>query len=257
MTEIDQFKGLFDNPALRRWWLLYKALECKPLDRAIELARTADDFITDSASNHLNATARPDAIVASSALETEQELAAAAGAISTEKKGPTGRREAKAGLPTELRHQLIDRLAAGAQNTELAAEFNLAPKQVQGVRIGCAREIAQRRSPPDEAKQSASRPPVTSASADEVVRYLRQQDDVVVRQTDGTFLVNGRFQLQFSELVSRANRMRSRQGKPNFELTGHLTKEVDGSANGHPLFWTPTEPNASDGLGTPSSSFKL
>ncbi len=50
----------------------------------------------------------------------------------------------------------------------------------------------------------------------EVVRYLRQQDDVVVHQGNGMFLVNGRFHLRTSELVDKANRIRQRQNKPLF-----------------------------------------
>ncbi len=50
----------------------------------------------------------------------------------------------------------------------------------------------------------------------EVVRYLRQQDDVVVPEGNGIFLVNGRLRLETSELVDKANRMRSRQNQPLF-----------------------------------------
>ena len=49
-------------------------------------------------------------------------------------------------------------------------------------------------------------------SIEEVVRFLRRQDDVVVRQNDGEFLVNGRFRLDIAQLVERANRMRARYG---------------------------------------------
>src|SRR5205814_5531553 len=89
-------------------------------------------------------------------------------------------------------------------------------KQVQGVRMGCAREIAKRRTAlaahsPAPAKQQQ----VTGATAsiDEIVRYLRQQDDVVVPQEDGGYLVNGRFRMTAAELTLRANRMRTRQRK--------------------------------------------
>jgi len=74
---------------------------------------------------------------------------------------------------------------------------------------------------------------------DEVVRYLRQQDDVVVPQGPGEFLLNGRFRMETTELVSRANRMRSRQGKPAFQWNGKAPAALDAvrPSVGHPIFW--------------------
>ena len=54
-----------------------------------------------------------------------------------------------------------------------------------------------------------------------------QQDDVVVPQGPGEFLLNGRFHMDTTELVSRANRMRSRQGKPAFQLNGQAPGAAD------------------------------
>jgi hypothetical protein len=66
---------------------------------------------------------------------------------------------------------------------------------------------------------------------------LRQQDDVVVAQEKGEFLVNGRFRMRLEELVTRANRIRARQGKSKFDVTGSTTVHPGMSrANGHPLF---------------------
>jgi hypothetical protein len=85
--------------------------------------------------------------------------------------------------------------------------------------MGSARRIAERRkrSLDDSNSEGAAAIP---ASEDDVVRYLRQQDEVVVRSEDGVFCLNGRFRLELSELVSKANRMRTRQGKPTFALIG-------------------------------------
>ena len=52
--------------------------------------------------------------------------------------------------------------------------------------------------------------------AEDVVRYLRQRDDVVVQTADGAFLVNGRFRETLEELVERANRIRARLCLPRF-----------------------------------------
>src|ERR1051325_5943385 len=38
-------KCTFQEPARRRAWLLCKALECVPLDRALDLARMAEQFV--------------------------------------------------------------------------------------------------------------------------------------------------------------------------------------------------------------------
>ena len=47
------------------------------------------------------------------------------------------------GTPTP--EQLLERLAQGARNAELASDFGLSTRQVQGIRMGSAREIARRR----------------------------------------------------------------------------------------------------------------
>jgi ATP-binding cassette subfamily B protein RaxB len=49
------------------------------------------------------------------------------------------------GLSADQRERLLDGLAGGAKNIELAHEFGLSPRQVQGVRLGSAQEIALRR----------------------------------------------------------------------------------------------------------------
>jgi hypothetical protein len=54
--------------------------------------------------------------------------------------------------------------------------------------------------------------------ADDIVRYLRQQDDVVVPTADGTYLVNARFLETLDQLVTRANRIRARRKLTQFRL---------------------------------------
>lgn len=44
---VDPLRRL-DELATRRSWLLYKALECLPLDQAIDLARAAKAFVAES-----------------------------------------------------------------------------------------------------------------------------------------------------------------------------------------------------------------
>ena len=86
------------------------------------------------------------------------------------------------------------------------------------------------------------------AIIDDIVRYLRQQDDVVVLQEDGGYLVNGRFRMTASELVARANRMRTRQRKPAFEVANGALPSGASAAKSHPLFWE--QPPANEPLVT-------
>jgi hypothetical protein len=236
MNDQAELIGLVDNPPARRLWLLYNALRHMPFDRAIELARSADAFVTGSRPDEHVSDARVDA-EASEVLERSEQLAEETSSTASVEQ-PTTTKRARLALPTEHRERLLERLAQGAKNAELAAEFGVSSKQVQGLRIGCAREIAQRR---DRfgSKEPADLDQISPATPVEViVRYLRQQDDVVVPQESGDFLVNGRFQMSLRDLIARANRMRSRQGKTAFEsLSEKPVEKKNRSVNGHPLFW--------------------
>jgi len=212
-VEVDK---LFDQPAHRRWWLLVKALECTTFDLALELARAAEDFVTPAIANEIESSSLAvgssvAAVMPYSNHECSKHAEVKAGVTLNQQKHTT--------LPVtpDQREELLNRLAGGAKNGELASEFGLTPKQVQGIRMGAAREITIRRSSVERSQDQSA---TVTASVDEVVLYLRQQDDVVVRDQDGGFLVNGRFHLGRSELVAKANCMRRRQNKPLFELYG-------------------------------------
>jgi hypothetical protein len=178
--------------------------------------------------------------------EDPKEPEAAIDQISTGSALPAKRPAERDGLvlSDDDRDRLLGRLADGARNAELAAEFGISAKQVQGVRMGCAREIARRRAAPtDQASNQDDQDSTATASIDEIVRYLRQQDDVVVPQEDGGYMVNGRFRLSAAELMARANRMRSRERKPAFQMhsTDHQIRRRSGPT-GHPLFWADSPP---------------
>jgi len=91
------------------------------------------------------------------------------------------------------------------------------------------------------------------ASPEDIVRYLRQQDDVVVPDGESAFLVNGRFRLGLSELVQRANKMRLRQGKAEFRLSPEapVQSRVRAiSTSRHTIFWEEKSPSERDAAQT-------
>ena len=241
MTTIDP-QWLIDNSAARRLWLLLQAAQSQPFDKAIELARSAEAFlmgtaveaITEPRGAPISVAARPEGPTEQVADKTS--VAAAA-----------DRRSARNGLALaeDQRDRLLERLAEGARNAELAGEFGISAKKIQGFRMGCAREIARRRAKLDEqVPDPADREQVTeTASIDDIVRYLRQQDDTVVLQEDGGYLVNGRFRLSAAELTARANRMRSRQRKLPFGMSSTgFPLDTSAGPRSHPLFWEEPAP---------------
>src|SRR5215472_15286681 len=85
MTEITvneprDFAMLYEDSNRRRFWLLFKALECDRLDRALELARMCDDFVTGATGEPLVAVALrgPESSVASLEQGDEERAATSA-----------------------------------------------------------------------------------------------------------------------------------------------------------------------------------
>jgi len=269
---------LLAQPNERRCWLLLKALECVPLNEAVDLARTADQFVmgndhsmvATSVENmqgvHLaslpapNAAAERNLCLAKSSqvgLAPQRHAKPPVQTVNGSNVSPTissppsqGTKpspepeepvefdrsvdeSSRVNLSANQRAELLKRAANGATNAELAAEYGLKPRQVQGLRMVAART-----------KQSINEPvtplPSITATADEVVRYLRQRDDVVVPEGAGTFLVNGRFRLDLPELVAKANRARDRENKPLFKINGLTDAASPSQSNGHPLFSHPS-----------------
>jgi len=219
----------FQEPARRRAWLLCKALECVPLDRALDLARMAEQFVLGGcAEKDIDHSISPD--LAARAPDPQGGPDSSGYSPAAEESAGTGK--SKLLLTPEQRRRLVDRLAAGARNVELASEFGIAPRQVQGIRISQARLAKLSRNPEPRAPQNA---PETIEGA---VRFLRQQDDVVVPQDGGAFLVNGRFRLGAAELIERANRIRARQGQFGSKQIGgdRNQEEIRNPADCQPSF---------------------
>ena len=79
------------------------------------------------------------------------------------------------------------RLEAGDSNAQLAAEFGLTPRQVQGFRMQVGRRAKSKIAVVNRQQHGSS---TTSPVIEEVVRYLRQQGDVIVADGPGMFLLN-------------------------------------------------------------------
>jgi hypothetical protein len=130
-----EFPQELSDPVRRRAWLLAKALETQPLDRALDLARAAETFITDAGDNGPGSN-----VVAAHPAAAKLPPGSVAGTRGEQRIKPAGVVQGP-----EARDLLLDRIAKGARNAELAGEFGLTPKQVQGIRMGSAREINRRR----------------------------------------------------------------------------------------------------------------
>jgi hypothetical protein len=231
------------DPIHRRWWLLLRALDSLPLDAAIALANRAEAFVlhgADEQTAQINALAgpnklRPAQTPASPEAKVTREVAAdseakvTGNAVASEQEATPEVAAASEGKVTEevmaaavyaphaesaAKAAIIARLVQGAKNVEVAAEFGLTQRQVQGFRMQMLRS---RSIGPRASSDRSTTSPKMPVSVDAVVRYLRQQGDVVVAAENGQFLVNGRFKLPLHELVDRANRMLARGSKDLFE----------------------------------------
>jgi len=221
----------FECPAERRFWLLCRAFECAPLNEAIELARAAEAFVT------MTGIKTPQSETAEPAKEPFTEPAPISATIPPSHSEAASPKRTSIGLSSEQREELLQQLARGARNSELAQAFGLSRQQIQGIRMGSAREIAVRRGRLDSTDKRPNEAAQLEPATDEIIRYLRQQDDVVVPDGNGQFLVNGRFRLGAEELVIRANRIRRRQGKPEFAVAGVKPSEhAKFPSSRHPMF---------------------
>jgi hypothetical protein len=139
--EYLEWLELFGDAERRRCWLLLKALECSPLAQAIDLARAADEFL---AGAHLerriaDMSIQPRPTAPSPHAHNEMTRPAAEEPRLLDR--PVSQKRKGLALSPEHREQLLQRFAQGARNAELASEFGLSKQQVQGIRMGSARDV--------------------------------------------------------------------------------------------------------------------
>jgi hypothetical protein len=248
-----------DAAGQRRLWLVQLLLErcgdSNPM-AALELASRFEHFISRSAEATLetaggvttptpmdaaSSTIHPDAGPATCAADNPVRL--------TRGRTPL--------LDQNARERFVSVALTGADNRDLAREFQLTVRQAHAVRLSLARQNPQVKvglksthgaKPPSNLSRAEEltlqeeflqRRPAPKQTIDDVIRYVRQRGDTVVCQ-NGRYLVNGRSLLSASELVSRANRYREGRGDPPFKLEpsvdcgpehGHSLYKPNGTAN--------------------------
>ena len=187
---------LLNDPIRRRCWLLSKALEIGSLQDAVRLAQEADAFVLQGRGDKF-AAPPPDKRDRPQTAEPQRTgagpFALTSGGILTHRVDPNG------GLTHSALHGQFGEDADGANVTYLKNDDGTASHSNDG-----------------PVAPSGDADLAVLAGAEDIVRYLRQRDDVVVPE-NGFFLVNGRFRLSPGELLARANKMRARQGMPLFE----------------------------------------
>jgi hypothetical protein len=138
-------------------------------------------------------------------------------------------------LSEKDREAFIAALAGGADNDELARRFGITRRQANSLRMGIVKSrpalgsvmpkhVAPKREPLDRKTElqlqedflERRRPP--PETFDDVIRFLRQRGDEVVR-ADQDFLVNGTSKLSARQLLERANRKRAELRRPLFAET--------------------------------------
>lgn len=198
-----ELAAVFAEPVLRRCWLLNKALESASLDEALKLARAADEFLGMGQPNPqtLANTVSPDGLSTAPNQDLQPTLQTAAP------------RDDRAGDAPST--SITDHIAFTADIPKDASAATNDTDEEDASSESCAEEAGtEEDSEPQLAMTSGL---AVLAGMDDIVRYLRQQDDVVVSVARASYLVNGRFQLNSGELLARANKIRERQGKPLFQ----------------------------------------
>ena len=198
---------VFTEPVLRRCWLLNKALESAPLDEALRLARAADEFLS---VNQANAQALPNEPASPDSSSTSPNQAAQPASALPIAASPGDQAEQGAGPISATDH-----VAYAADIVESPSPMENDTHEDASNRSGIEEAGTE---PEDSGPQAAMTSGLAVlAGMEDIVRFLRQQDDVVVSAGTATYLVNGRFQLNSKELLDRANKIRDRQGKPQFQ----------------------------------------
>jgi len=216
-----QLANIFVDPVLRRCWLLNKALEKTSLDEALKLAQAAEEFLDVGQLNGQalatvegfkelrlggpSAAAPPDQ---GHRPVSEPSIAPSLG------DSASGKSNSLLAPRNVARASETEVIAAASEKPEPAASA-MSDRDEHGLEEDRIEAIGDETADP-QSLAAMGLDLAVLVSMDDVVRYLRQQDDVVVSAGTDAYLVNGRFRLNFEELLARANKIRQRRGKPQF-----------------------------------------
>jgi hypothetical protein len=201
-------EALLADAVKRRWWLLSKALESASFEDALKLARAAEEFLASGGDAAVLGLPELCPRCAASNLAGEP-----AGKPAELEKQPERLPEKQPEKPAVNGSAAHDGAANGHELNGNGERPHLDLEQ-----LGVLPTAAQVREAKEEQAAAGNAGLAVLASVDEVVRYLRQRDIVVVSEGNGKYLVNGRFSEGLDALVMRANRLRERQQKPLFQL---------------------------------------
>jgi hypothetical protein len=238
---LDIFEGL-SQPGQRRLWLLHNLLQKLEPEEALRLAERMEKFVLAG-----------DAVSFSPSRQaTEEEGGRVAGsmppfagkphAASPARPRPSGSRL----LEGASLQEFTEALMAGADNSELARRFSLTPRQANGLRMGIEKRYPQlravKRAQPKRPELDRTtelqmqeaflrQKPAVTATLEDVIRFLRQRGDVIVRAGD-SYIVNDRATMTAEELVARANQKRAQLQRPPFPSTTWSVSPVLDNAAG-------------------------
>jgi hypothetical protein len=242
------FEGL-DHAGRRRLWLLQQLIQQVKPDEALKLAERMEEFVL-GAERRVVAERGAITVVKGSSPDDPGPRtlplreAAKPAPVHDGAAAPSPRRGARL-LEGERMREFLAALGAGADNTELARRFGLTPRQANGLRMGIEKQhphlrLVRSTKPkvvgldrPTELQMQEEflrQKPSATTTLDDVVRFLRQRGDVVVRANE-KYLVNGRLTMSASELVARANEKRAQLRQPAFSAEQWTVSPV---ANGRP-----------------------
>lgn len=260
--------GDLDTPARRRLWLVGQIIghfsTISELESAVDTAAKLELFIArgyrDGSLDITDREATPFGFGGVPNLDPrqsqgEQGLPPPAAPLDSHRSTATAGRYGVAHRPLldgRKREEFIREAAENSDNRHLAQVFGLSVRQAHAIRVGLSKFITQaqngqtaygakpngkdNQSPVDREAELQmqeeflrNRPPAP-LTLDDVVRYLRQSDDVVVLKGEN-YVVNYSLTLTPSELIERANAKRHARTQPPFELDAIVAKLPSKSAH--------------------------
>jgi len=213
-----------DPAARRRLWIVGRFVErcgLSEIDAVLSVAAKVEAFIVTGATSDAGGASKHSVTACTGDESTDLEMhrpafgkvqlatAISTGLRSSTSPGSKGHVVQRPLLDQEAKARFIQEAARNPDNRHLAQAFGLSVRQAHAIRVGVSKYIASaRREYELQMQDDFLRNKTKSRSTmDDVVRYLREIDDVVV--PDGQhYVVNSNLTLTAEQLVERANRKR-------------------------------------------------